>query len=136
MLTVVINCTNTPKGYNYLTTFAWMILHVGVLQGDPGILPKLIYLISEGGFDVYSSCGHEKSSNVSICPTVELVRDSKGYTSRYLETGISPLKLQPWLWIILLGFGPFISSIIYTHYLYVGVSSTRTVLDRKYLTSK
>lgn len=45
------------------------------------------------------------------------------YSPRYLETGTSAYDLQPWVWMIMLGFGPFISGCLLTQFLYVGVSS-------------
>ena len=39
----------------------------------------------------------------------------------YLETGVSSYNMQPWVWMVLLGCGPFISGCLGTQYLYTGV---------------
>ncbi|KAI5122631.1 hypothetical protein M0805_008718 [Coniferiporia weirii] len=37
----------------------------------------------------------------------------------YLETGNSPYKLQPWVWIVVLAIGPVISAFFYTQFIYI-----------------
>ena len=40
----------------------------------------------------------------------------------YLETGVSPFGMKPWVWIIVLGLGPLLSAFLYTQFTYAGVS--------------
>lgn len=41
---------------------------------------------------------------------------------RYVETGDSPFGLKPWVWIVVLAFGPVVTAFLNNQWLYVGVS--------------
>lgn len=98
--------------------FFWTFLNVG----SPILFHAqfLRWRASQGFVGIHWGPWDEKSTGVSI--NFNALRSNKlEQKISYLETGVSAYDLQPWVWIILLGFGPFISACILTQFLYVGV---------------
>lgn len=122
-LLVNVLCSERLIGYDYFVTFSWILLRVSVLQSDLKIpadsgtslqaLSSFIGVVATRNLLSYVSSADSCWTKISHIQTY-----------RYLETGVSNYDLQPWVWIVLLGSGPFISACIFTQFLYVGVSLT------------
>lgn len=107
-------------GHDYFLALLWTTLNVSASSMKSAWLPNCSLL--KGIIGVYQRYRHEESANARLNLFALYRNITLTVSNRYLETGCSPFGLQPWVWIIMLGFGPFIFASILTQFLYIGVS--------------